>query len=127
MKQWRQLSLYLGSLLLIMVLAACDLQVPESVPTRIVGALPERTAVGEQPAPEQPAPEQPAPEQPAPEQPTLVPEQPAPEQPTLAPEQPTLAPEQPTLAPAPEQPTQTPSSLVPIPPEAPAQEAENDA
>ena len=112
MKQWRQLSLYLGSLLLIMVLAACDLQVPESVPTRIVGALPERTAVGEQPAPEQPAPEQP----------TLVPEQP-----TLVPEQPTLAPEQPTLAPAPEQPTQTPSSLVPIPPEAPAQEAENDA
>ena len=105
MKQWRQLSLYLGSLLLIMVLAACDLQVPESVPTRIVGALPERTAVGEQPAPEQPAPEQP----------------------TLVPEQPTLAPEQPTLAPAPEQPTQTPSSLVPIPPEAPAQEAENDA
>lgn len=83
------------------VLAGCDLQVPESVPTRISEVRPER------PTAEQPVPE--APEQPAPEQPTAAPtpEQPAPEQP--APEQP--APEQPTAAPAP---------LEPIPPAPPA-------
>jgi hypothetical protein len=68
---------FFGFLLVLGVLAGCDLQVPESVPTRISEVRPER------PTADQPVPEAPAPEQPAPEQPT--PEQPAPEQPTTPP------------------------------------------
>jgi hypothetical protein len=66
---------FFGFLLVLGVLAGCDLQVPESVPTRISEVRPERPTA-EQPAPEQPAPEQPAEptaEPPAPEQPTAPP------------------------------------------------------
>ncbi len=87
MLYWKSIRLVLSILLLLGVLAGCDIQVPASVPTRISEVRPER------PTAEQPAPEAPAPEQPAPEQP--VPEQPAP--------------------PAPEQPTAPPTVLVPIP------------
>jgi hypothetical protein len=72
--QVKYLRGFLISFLLLALLAGCDLQVPESVPTRISEVRPERPTA-EQPAPEAPAPEQPAPEQPA---------QPAPE-PTTAP------------------------------------------
>jgi hypothetical protein len=90
----KSLNGFFGFLLVLGLLAGCDLQVPESVPTRISEVRPER------PTDEQPVPEAPAPEQPAPEQPT--PEQPAPEQP------------------APEQPTAPPAPLQPIPPTPPA-------
>jgi hypothetical protein len=84
-RHWKPLWYLLVGLGLIVLLAACDVQVPESVPTRISEVRPERPTA-EQPVPEAPAPEQPAPEQPAPEQPAEpTAEQPAPQQPTAPP------------------------------------------